>query len=234
MTCDERKDLLLLYAAGQLEPAEREALRAHLSTGCPACAGNLAEAEAIVSQLATNVTPIAPPPTAVDALMRRIGSESDRRPAATAERSWWTRPLVSTLVAAGVAVLVTTAVLLHVTRDARSFWRSSSLTTVALNSPTQPNARGQVWWDRERQQWRVTVRDLAPAPAGREYELWFIPQGGTPMRSQTFQVGRDGTSEFVVAVPPEVGDLATAAITDEPLGGTDAPTGKIHLAGQFR
>jgi hypothetical protein len=235
VTCDDRKDLLLLYAGGFLEPAEHEALRTHLLTGCPACAGALAEAEATLAQMAAATSPVAPPPAAIDKLMMRIGHGNTgvkRDVVARIEprRSPW----MAALMAAAAAVAITSGLWMYLTRDARSFWRSTNLATVAMTSPTQPNARGQVLWDRDNKQWRVSVSNLGPTAAGREYELWFIPAGGTPIRSKTFTVAGDGASTIVVPVPAGVGELATAAITDEPIGGVDAPTGKVHLAGEFR
>jgi hypothetical protein len=246
VTCDDRKDLLLLYAGDLVEPTDREALRAHLLTGCPVCVGALAEAEATLAQMAAAVAPVAPPAGAIDKLMMRVGAGSagaarDARVAPRSEsrtessitpnrRSPW----LTSLLAAAAAVAITSGLWMYLTRDARSFWRSTNLATVAMSSPTQPNARGQVVWDRDSHQWKVTVSNLGPTAAGREYELWVIPAGGAPIRSQTFRVAGDGASTFVVPLPANIGPLATAAITDEPLGGVDAPTGKIHLAGEFR
>lgn len=228
MTCGERRDLLLLYAAGALEPAERDELRAHLATGCPLCAAALAEAEAIVAQAAAAIPPVAPPPAALDKLMARIAEPSAMKIGAARRRNW-----LAPLLAAAAAVAVTSGIFLYATRDARQLWRATDVAAVALASPTQPSARGQVVWDRENGRWRVTVAQLGAPPAGREYELWFIPKGGKPIASKAFGVDAKGEAAFVVEVPPGLGAGAVAAITDEPLGGTDAPTGKVHLAGTF-
>lgn len=214
-----------------LDPAEREALRAHLETGCPTCAGALAEAQATLALMAASVSPVNPPAGAVDRLMARIEAET---PKSGGERRMRI-PFVAALLATAAAIAITSGIWLYATRDARSFWNSTNLASVTLASETQPKARGQVLWDHDRKQWRVTATGLAQAAPGREYELWVIPAGGAPIRSQTFRVTNEAdTSTFVVDLPANVGPLATAAITDEPLGGTDAPTGKIHLAGQFR
>lgn len=62
------------YAAGALDAAEREALRAHLASGCPRCAVELAETEATVAQLPLALDPVQPSTGARDRLMARVKS----------------------------------------------------------------------------------------------------------------------------------------------------------------
>lgn len=231
MTCAERKDLLFLYAAGALESGEGEALRAHLASGCPTCAGSLAEAQAALGQMAQTVPPIEAPGGALEKLMTRIASDgsSEMKRAPSPFRI----AFLSSLAAAAAAVAITSGVILYQTRDARTFWQSRNMNIATLTSDTQPVASGQVWWDKDTRQWRVTVVNLAPPPPGQEYELWFIPHGGKPMPSKTFVVNKNGSATIMVDVPEEVGPLAVAAITNEPIGGVSAPTGSVHLKGQF-
>jgi len=85
---------MLSYAAGALDPAEREALRAHLASGCPRCAVELAEAEATVAQLPLALDPVTPSAGARAKLMERVkgsATPSTMRitPAATPQRSRW-------------------------------------------------------------------------------------------------------------------------------------------------
>jgi hypothetical protein len=49
--CADRRDLILLYAAGELDAGECGGLRAHLAAGCPQCIGYMAEAEAVLALL---------------------------------------------------------------------------------------------------------------------------------------------------------------------------------------
>jgi anti-sigma-K factor RskA len=72
MTCEERKDLIGLYAMGSLDREDQEEISAHLQTGCPTCSGYLAEIEAIVDVLPLALNPVAPPPELKARLMKRI------------------------------------------------------------------------------------------------------------------------------------------------------------------
>jgi anti-sigma-K factor RskA len=72
LDCRERKDQILLDAAGVLDADEQQDLRAHLATGCPQCSGYRAEAEAVLAQLSLAADPVAPPAGARDRLMQRV------------------------------------------------------------------------------------------------------------------------------------------------------------------
>ena len=90
MTCDDRRDQMLLYVVGALDDDERQSLEQHLQTGCPQCAGALAEARAIIKHLPLALDPVDPPPRTKGRLMERIrqdgeegrgtGQPSDRTP----------------------------------------------------------------------------------------------------------------------------------------------------------
>jgi hypothetical protein len=52
MSCEARRDAVLLFAAGLLDDAEAAALRGHLENGCAECAGYLADARGVENALA--------------------------------------------------------------------------------------------------------------------------------------------------------------------------------------
>ena len=108
MTCDERRNLMPLYVADAMDAAEREALRRHLSGGCAACAGSLAEAEATFAAVPLGLDSVAPSPELFTRLMDRIDRAG--RPTAVA-RSPWAWRVLSPVAAAAVAASVTFAVL---------------------------------------------------------------------------------------------------------------------------
>jgi anti-sigma-K factor RskA len=107
-------DSVLLYAAGALDVAEAEEVRQHLASGCPRCAGLLAEAEATVALLAMTL-PVEKPSAAVKGkLMGRIGSPAvsqaaESRPMRigpveeTQKAPWWAPIFIPSAIAAVVA-----------------------------------------------------------------------------------------------------------------------------------
>ena len=235
MTCAERRDSIFLLEADALEPAEADALREHLGSGCPICAGVLAEAQAMLGEVASAIAPVAPPLDTANKLMSRIekrnrdgASEAAapiRLPTTASRWKIWSTALLS----AAAAAAITSAIFWYAARDAMN--RTPTLQMVAMNSDTQPKARGVVAWDRDHGQWHVAVFNLTPPPPGKEYELWFVPQGKNPVRSKTFTVDSAGSASLIVQVPTNIGPIAAAAITMENAGGVDVPTPPLQLVG---
>lgn len=74
----------------------------------------------------------------------------------------------------------------------------------------------------------VLTGQKVPMPSGnRVLQLWLIPKvpGGKPMPSITVRPDANGNFVMLVSNPPAAGiDTKALAITEEPAGGSDAPT----------
>jgi anti-sigma-K factor RskA len=103
--CRSRKDDILQYVAGAMEGESAIELRQHLASGCPECAGYVAEAEALMAQLPLALDPIAPSPGLRQRLLKKI---VESYPTASIPiRRDWDRVVLSAAVAAVLAVSVT-------------------------------------------------------------------------------------------------------------------------------
>jgi hypothetical protein len=71
------------------------------------------------------------------------------------------------------------------------------------------------------------ILDLPPAPAGKTWEAWVI-RGDTPVRAGI--TDDRGITTLTLTAAVASGD--TVAVTPEPAGGVDAPTGTPVLAGK--
>jgi len=71
------------------------------------------------------------------------------------------------------------------------------------------------------------ILDLPPAPAGKTWEAWVI-RGNTPVRAGI--TDERGLTTLTLSASVASGD--TVAVTPEPAGGVDAPTGDPVLAGK--
>lgn len=70
--------------------------------------------------------------------------------------------------------------------------------------------------------------DLPPAPAGKEYQLWFIV-GKYPHPGRTFTTDALGRGDVTDQIPQQAIDSAVFAVTLERAGGEVSPTGAIYL-----
>lgn len=78
MSHEELRDLMVLYLLGELEDAERGAVRAGLESGDPRYAGCLAEAEALLAKLSLGLEPVMPGAGAKEKLMARVAAGAAR------------------------------------------------------------------------------------------------------------------------------------------------------------
>jgi anti-sigma-K factor RskA len=77
----------------------------------------------------------------------------------------------------------------------------------------------------------VAAADLPPAPAGRTYQLWGLGDGA-PVSLGTFDTSADGRA--LVALPLDLAQsFDLSAITEEPAGGSAAPTTTPFLIGSW-
>jgi anti-sigma-K factor RskA len=243
MTCDERQYQFLADAFGGLEPAESDALRAHVADGCTSCAGAAAEAGAVAAQFALELAPEQPNPAVLARLMNRVDASIARKGASNASASptksqsriaiGWVRTLGTAAIAATLAAVITAGVMWSHFRDERLL-KTPDLRFVSLaGSSPQPKARGRIFWDADHGYWHVYVFDMAPPPSGKTYELWFIGNDGRKTAAGLFDVNAKGDANLVVKVPQDLGPLAAAAVTDEKAGGAMQPTGTIQLLGKI-
>ena len=81
----------------------------------------------------------------------------------------------------------------------------------------------------------VLTGQKVPAPSGnRILQLWLIPKtpGGKPIPSLTLRPGAEGKLDLLVRNPPELMEQTKAlAITEEPEGGSQAPTTPVRWVG---
>jgi hypothetical protein len=101
--------------------------------------------------------------------------------------------------------------------------------TLAGQEPA-PDSSARVFWDVHRDRWVITA-ELPPAPEGKVYQLWFVTP--TEKISAGLITPDSGGHGFVVVqFPSSAAQLAAAAITLEPKGGSPQPTSPIYALGK--
>ena len=256
MNCAERKDLLLLYAFDQLDAGETAALTAHLRSGCPTCAGELAAARTIAGMTGLAAAPVSPS----SAVRERVVAATQTTTIAPIRKPGrrWPTLAATALLAAGltaVAILVparqgiermraelqeaqraaTTSAIRAASAEGALRAIGSPATRVIAMAPAgpQPDAAARIFWDESDASWHVFFTHMKTSAPGRTYQLWFITPDQKKVSAGTFDVGDRGDASIAVKIPPELGAIALAAVTEEPDGGVPQPTGPIQLVGKL-
>jgi anti-sigma-K factor RskA len=258
--CDQFHEMFEAYALGALDPADRAALEAHLSTGCSDCAKSVEEARWLVSQLAYMTPEAAPSEMLKGRLMQTVRAEAQ-----VAKRSSPSTRLVPFWMRAGVAALFlfsiysawnaqhlqreiqssnlrATAILqerrdlqtqLQLAKRAATIVTDPASVKIALASPDPQMPALEAKW--HAQLGIVLTGRKIPVPSGnRVLQLWLIPKapGGKPIPSLTLRPDPDGKFVLLVADPPELMAATKAlAITEEPVGGSPQPTSTPRWVG---
>jgi anti-sigma-K factor RskA len=90
------------------------------------------------------------------------------------------------------------------------------------------DANAQLVYDRSGRA-MLMANGLAPAPQGKEYQLWYIVGQNPPIPGKTFAPDHVGRGELTDQIPRRAMEYAVFAITLEPAGGSTSPTGAIYL-----
>ena len=116
-------------------------------------------------------------------------------------------------------------------RDAIAMLNSRDTKKLELaGSPTAQNARGTFVFDPKTGHGMLMTEGLPATPADKQYEVWFIPKGHTPMPGKMFTVDASGRAMVAGEIPLEARANLVIAITLEPKKGSAAPTSAIYLS----
>ncbi len=255
-TTDDLQQQASLYAAGAMTDTERLQYTRHLEDDqCAVCQAEVNELQAAASMLAFIAPSVVPSPAVRRRLLDQARSAAGRAEAKSSmiffRRSW--TELIAVAAALGAmafafAAIRTSSELRDLNNALTS--RIAQLevqlvrTRTYISTLTSPDVRvvnlagqganvqasGRLFWDMKQKRWFFYVKDLPPVPPDKSYELWFVPKTGTPVRAVVFNTETNGSSEVEVTVPEGL-DLRAAAVTTEPAGGTDQPTGAFALLG---
>jgi anti-sigma-K factor RskA len=251
---DQFRELIEAYALGALDPQDRASLEAHLASGCTECEKALAESRWLVSQLAYLAPDANPSDLLRGRLFQTVRAEARAAKAAkpastipfwmwgavaalllfTVYTSWRSVQLKSEIAQTNQQAQAEIAKREELQKQFEVAQREATILTdphsVKISLGTDNNAMPKmeaVWHAKL----GIVVSGLnVPAPTGnRTLQLWLIPKSkdGKPIPSLALRPDADGKFVLLVANPPDAMDATKAlAITEEPAGGSQAPTTK--------
>ena len=96
-----------------------------------------------------------------------------------------------------------------------------------------PSANGTVAINHGQGTAMLEVNGLPPTPDDKEYEVWWIGAKQGPLRAGLFEPSSHGATIVSLDLPPSGEVVIASAITLEPLGGVEKPSGAMYLKGDF-
>jgi hypothetical protein len=100
--------------------------------------------------------------------------------------------------------------------------------------PAAPSAQGTVALSSEKGTAMLEVSGLPPTPGGKVYEVWWIGEKQGPLKAGLFEPSSQGATIVSLDLPPPGEIVLASAITLEPSGGVEKPSGAMYLKGDFR
>ena len=252
------EELAALQALGIPLGGEAAEFARHLE-GCAICEGLLNELPAASTAFAAEARPVAPRSAVRQAILRAVEPDAARSvvarpPAAAAPRyGAWIFAIAASLL---LAFFIADDARLRREREelrSRTADLSSKLDSAQQNlarrdlqarvlesedvrvlflggKDPQPGARAKVFWSQKAGRGIVVAGNLAPLPAGKQYELWVF-SNGKPVPAGVFDADPSGRAIFESSDLSAITSAENFAVTVEPRGGVPAPTGPIVLLG---
>jgi hypothetical protein len=211
---------------------EAQTFAAHLEA-CGGCRDEVARLQAGADVLPRAVRQVVAPPVVRDRVMTVVTSEASLLAAASdpadrtaSRRALWKgwafglRPAVSAAVACALLALGIGAGVLAGDGESR-------LETTASVSEVLPSTEAMLRVEDGEASLRV---DGLPAPEGnRDYQVWLKPPGEGPRPAGALFVP-SSEGKATVEIPADIEGLEAVLVTNEPAGGSPAPTGDPIIA----
>jgi hypothetical protein len=220
------------YVLRAMGDGEWEEYQLHLR-GCAACAEKVAELQFASAALLSGVPQLSAPPAircrvmavvrAESELLRSAGATADRPEPARRGRRFRLalRPLPAAVLASALLALGIGGGMLLAGGDGRAPTRTLPAETVAGRAQLRIGDGAA----------KLVVADLPAPPKGRIYQVWLDHRNDRQPPVPTdalFSVSKHGRA--TVAVPGDLDDVSAVLVTDEPMRGSEVPTGTKVIA----
>lgn len=233
------EDLLVGYVLGTLDQAEMQQVSALLQAQ-PELRHRLTELRSVANVLPYGLPEATPSADLRQRVLDRATSRTQAPAPTRAQRrgtiATWVAGLSMTLALLLLALVI--AFQLRLSTQQQLVAEQQQLISV-LNAPDVQVSAGQGNGGRATFVHSATgdalVAQLPQLQRGRTYQLWLIKDQNTPPSGVgTFAVDSSGHGTLVLTgVQQTIASASVFAITDEPLGGSPAPTTDVLVSGTF-
>jgi anti-sigma-K factor RskA len=258
MVHEDYKVMIPAHALSALDVAEASALNDHLSE-CAECRMELEEWEATALVMAVSPNPIEPSAGVRDRILTEVRKDLAKPeviPFRAATRNIWSSFGSLGAIAAVILAAVLIVGLVVLWRENRAAHAELQAMAAQLEKTqkdlertrefftlvTSPGAKmmelggtaeasgamAKLAYDKTGHAMLV-AHGLPKVPAGKEYQLWFIVSGKPPMPGKAFAPDEAGSATATDQMPEVALASDVFAITLEPAGGVNSPTGPMYL-----
>lgn len=223
--------LLGAYVVDAVDHEERASFEAHLAV-CADCRADVAALREVVADLA-DADAVAPPSRLRRAVLDGAAQTSQVPPTLPVSRTrgGTTRRRLTWMLGAAAAVVIAVAgiSLASLPSDDHVSALERDVMTVAsapdAHSVELPLGQSHVVMSDRMGEVAIMGHD-APMPAkGMEYQLWLVLNDGHAMPGPTFMPNPEG--DLMALAPLDGYDVASFTVTEEPRGGSQAPSGRL-------
>ncbi len=215
----EFRDEAAAYALGALETAEAEAFRTHLAE-CPICRDEVASFQQVTNAMAMAPHQLAAPKELRSRVLDTVRAEASQTAEAPKPsfgdraRGWLPRPAVALAAVAAVAAALVIGLVIG---------SSGSPSTRVINASVSGRP-GTAELRVRGANGDLILRGVPQPSAGHIYQMWELKDGAkAPTNTRAlFSVGHGG--EVDVGVPGDLKGVKQVLVTQEPAGGSPAPT----------
>lgn len=240
---ERQRDDLAGYALDAIDADGVARIEAHLP-GCPECQQALQEYRGVLELLPLGLPVTQPAATSRATLISRTRIAHSASRAGSRTRTWgWPGARVAVAGIAAALVIVVGAVV----------WRQSleqeqrddaSLVALIRNNPASiampmsgaeaaPDATGNLFIEPGETEAALVANSLPQPRQGHQFQFWFIRPDDTRISGGVFDVDRTGGAVALLSAPAEFGDGWSCGVSEEPVGGSPAPTGRRILRAAY-
>ena len=244
MVHEDYKEMIPAHALSTLDGTDERALNEHLEA-CAECRRDLREWEAVAANLALSAAPIEPSAEVRRNLLTQIQCEksvSNVVPLKSPQRNLWNSLGSLGQIAAVILFAALIIAVIVLWQQNRTLRQQTTLADI-LSSPgaaikplhgtnEAPNASAKIVFDSNGRAILI-VTGLPKPPPGKEYQLWFIEPKLPPRPGNTFSTDSAGRAQVAQRMLAQDQDYSVAAVTLEPAGGVQSPTGAMYLRSDY-
>lgn len=225
------------YALGALDAQELVDFQGHLSAGCPICEAYLRETHETLNLLHRSLRPLTPAANVKQRVLDQI-TPQNIVPISSA-RAKHSRPWLrmSGTIAAGIVGLIIGGSYYRLQYEPRHTVYSSVIDLLRdpatrdyplYGTGPMPQAKGRFLWNASGEG-HIFVSDLPSAAEGKAYAVWTIAAQKAPRYVGTIKTDAAGRGGLHVNTKADEKPIETFAVTLEPAGPVNAPTGPMVL-----